>query len=162
MCKLSPRDVIITHELLNSRETSCLSPKQHGAVETLLLFLSPNELFLYDRNCAHKRRSVFVRAWEEHLKIMLRNTGFFRGIDCPFYTEHSESKGSKNGCNRPYCHFRHSQQRRASYGASADVKKQRDLQATQKGVTNVLSNTQMNTAASSLTESVVRTFSGPH
>ncbi|XP_074524790.1 RNA exonuclease 1 homolog [Halichoeres trimaculatus] len=63
---------------------------------------------------------------------MLRNTGFFRGIDCPFYTEHSESKGSKNGCNRPYCHFRHSQQRRSLYGASADVKKQRDLQSAQK------------------------------
>ncbi|KAM8746322.1 RNA exonuclease 1 homolog [Acanthopagrus schlegelii] len=63
---------------------------------------------------------------------MLRSTGFFRGIDCPFYAEYSEGKGSKNGCNRPYCHFRHSQQRRPSYGAPADVKKQRDLQSTQK------------------------------
>uniref|UniRef100_A0A3Q3GR05 REX1, RNA exonuclease 1 homolog n=1 Tax=Labrus bergylta TaxID=56723 RepID=A0A3Q3GR05_9LABR len=56
---------------------------------------------------------------------MLRSTGFFRGIDCPFYAECSEDKGSRNGCNRPYCHFRHSKQRRASYGAAADVKKQR-------------------------------------
>lgn len=55
---------------------------------------------------------------------MLRSTGFFRGIDCPFYAEYSEGKGSKNGCNRPYCHFRHSQQRRSSYGAPADIKKQ--------------------------------------
>uniref|UniRef100_A0A7N6A318 Exonuclease domain-containing protein n=1 Tax=Anabas testudineus TaxID=64144 RepID=A0A7N6A318_ANATE len=61
---------------------------------------------------------------------MLRSTGFFRGIDCPFYAECS--KGSRNGCNRPYCHFRHSQQRRASYGAPADAKKQRDLHITQK------------------------------
>ncbi|XP_070688582.1 RNA exonuclease 1 homolog [Pempheris klunzingeri] len=63
---------------------------------------------------------------------MLRSTGFFRGIDCPFYTEYSEGKGSRNGCNRPYCHFRHSQQRRPSYGAPADAKKQRDLQSAQK------------------------------
>uniref|UniRef100_H3BY62 REX1, RNA exonuclease 1 homolog n=1 Tax=Tetraodon nigroviridis TaxID=99883 RepID=H3BY62_TETNG len=48
---------------------------------------------------------------------MLRSTGFFRGIDCPFYAEHREGKGTKNGCNRPYCHFRHS---RPSYGAPAD------------------------------------------
>ncbi|XP_044056324.1 RNA exonuclease 1 homolog [Siniperca chuatsi] len=63
---------------------------------------------------------------------MLRSTGFFRGIDCPFYAEYSEGKGSRNGCNRPYCHFRHSQQRRSSYGAPADVKKQRDLHSAQK------------------------------
>ncbi|XP_038571339.1 RNA exonuclease 1 homolog [Micropterus salmoides] len=63
---------------------------------------------------------------------MLRSTGFFRGIDCPFYAEYSEGKGGRNGCNRPYCHFRHSQQRRSSYGAPADVKKQRDLQTAQK------------------------------
>ncbi|KAG7244900.1 hypothetical protein INR49_025254 [Caranx melampygus] len=63
---------------------------------------------------------------------MLRSTGFFRGIDCPFYAEYSEGKGSRNGCNRPYCHFRHSQQRRPSYGAPADVKKQRDLHSTQR------------------------------
>uniref|UniRef100_A0AAQ5ZWS6 Exonuclease domain-containing protein n=1 Tax=Amphiprion ocellaris TaxID=80972 RepID=A0AAQ5ZWS6_AMPOC len=48
---------------------------------------------------------------------MLRSTGFFRGIDCPFYTDYSEGKGGRDGCNRPYCHFRHSQQRRSSYGA---------------------------------------------
>ncbi|KAG7230582.1 hypothetical protein INR49_025299 [Caranx melampygus] len=63
---------------------------------------------------------------------MLRSTGFFRGIDCPFYAEYSEGKGNRNGCNRPYCHFRHSQQRRPSYGAPADVKKQRDLHSTQR------------------------------
>ncbi|XP_008295518.1 RNA exonuclease 1 homolog [Stegastes partitus] len=63
---------------------------------------------------------------------MLRSTGFFRGIDCPFYAEYSEGKGGRNGCNRPYCHFRHSQQRRASYGAPADVKKQRELLPAQK------------------------------
>ncbi|XP_031715562.1 RNA exonuclease 1 homolog [Anarrhichthys ocellatus] len=63
---------------------------------------------------------------------MLRSTGFFRGIDCPFYPENSESKGSRNGCNRPYCHFRHSQQRRASYGGPADVNKQRDIHSAKK------------------------------
>ncbi|KAK5869663.1 hypothetical protein PBY51_024365 [Eleginops maclovinus] len=63
---------------------------------------------------------------------MLRSTGFFRGLDCPFYAEYSEEKGIRNGCNRPYCHFRHSQQRRASYGAPADVKKQRDVHSAQK------------------------------
>nr|XP_057928305.1 RNA exonuclease 1 homolog [Doryrhamphus excisus] len=52
---------------------------------------------------------------------MLRSTGFFRGLDCPFYTESTEGKDS--GCNRPYCHFRHSQQRRLSYVAAADSKK---------------------------------------
>ncbi|XP_062280609.1 RNA exonuclease 1 homolog isoform X1 [Scomber scombrus] len=62
---------------------------------------------------------------------MLRSTGFFRGIDCPFYAEYSESKGSRNGCNRPYCHFRHSQQRRLSYGAAADVKKLHSAQKEQ-------------------------------
>ncbi|TDH08773.1 hypothetical protein EPR50_G00101150 [Perca flavescens] len=64
--------------------------------------------------------------------MMIRSTGFFRGIDCPFYTEYSEGKGSRNGCNRPYCHFRHSQQRRASYRAPSDVTKQRDLHSAQK------------------------------
>ncbi|KAM9762278.1 RNA exonuclease 1 homolog [Menidia menidia] len=63
---------------------------------------------------------------------MLRSTGFFRGIDCPFYADYNDSKGDRNGCNRPYCHFRHSQQRRSQYGAPADVKKQRDLQLGQK------------------------------
>ncbi|XP_054646674.1 RNA exonuclease 1 homolog [Dunckerocampus dactyliophorus] len=52
---------------------------------------------------------------------MLRSTGFFRGLDCPFYTEPTEGKDS--GCNRPYCHFRHSQQRRISYVAAVDIKK---------------------------------------
>lgn len=76
---------------------------------------------------------VFMRAWETLLGIMLRSTGFFRGIDCPFYAEYSEGKGTKNGCNRPYCHFRHSQQSRPSYGTPVDAKKQRELQTTQKG-----------------------------
>ncbi|XP_076860364.1 RNA exonuclease 1 homolog [Brachyhypopomus gauderio] len=44
---------------------------------------------------------------------MLRSTGFFRGIDCPFY---AESSNGGLGCSRPYCHFRHSKQRRASVG----------------------------------------------
>lgn len=61
---------------------------------------------------------------------MLRSTGFFRGIDCPFYAEYKEDKGTKNGCNRPYCHFRHS---RSSYGTPADPKKQRELHSAQKG-----------------------------
>ncbi|XP_030583599.1 RNA exonuclease 1 homolog [Archocentrus centrarchus] len=63
---------------------------------------------------------------------MLRSTGFFRGIDCPFYAEYSEGQGGRNGCNRPYCHFRHSQHRRPSCGAPADVKKQRDLPSAHK------------------------------
>ncbi|KAM9832218.1 RNA exonuclease 1 homolog [Neosynchiropus ocellatus] len=49
---------------------------------------------------------------------MLKSTGFFRGIDCPFY---SEGNDGRNGCNRPFCHFRHCRQRRVSDGA--DVKK---------------------------------------
>nr|XP_061831812.1 RNA exonuclease 1 homolog [Nerophis lumbriciformis] len=52
---------------------------------------------------------------------MLRTTGFFRGLDCPFYTEPAEGKDS--GCNRPYCHFRHSQQRRSSYVGALDSQK---------------------------------------
>ncbi|CAJ1060938.1 RNA exonuclease 1 homolog [Xyrichtys novacula] len=63
---------------------------------------------------------------------MLRSTGFFRGIDCPFYAEYTDGKGSKNGCNRPYCHFRHSRQRVSSSGAPADVRKHRDLHSAQK------------------------------
>ncbi|XP_019953938.2 RNA exonuclease 1 homolog [Paralichthys olivaceus] len=64
---------------------------------------------------------------------MLRSTGFFRGIDCPFYTESDEGSGGRNGCNRAYCHFRHSQQRRPSYGAPpADVKKHREPLSAQK------------------------------
>ncbi|XP_056133434.1 RNA exonuclease 1 homolog [Lampris incognitus] len=62
---------------------------------------------------------------------MLRSTGFFRGIDCPFYSEYCEGKGDKNGCNRPYCHFRHSQQRRASYEAAGDVRKERKCHSKQ-------------------------------
>ncbi|KAM4628628.1 RNA exonuclease 1 homolog [Polymixia lowei] len=62
---------------------------------------------------------------------MLRSTGFFRGIDCPFHQEYSDGKGDKNGCNRPYCHFRHCQQRRGSYGATLAVKK-KDLNSKQK------------------------------
>lgn len=47
---------------------------------------------------------------------MLRSTGFFRGIDCPFYCETNKGKTGADGCTRPYCHFRHSKQRRASSG----------------------------------------------
>ncbi|XP_062412184.1 RNA exonuclease 1 homolog isoform X2 [Sardina pilchardus] len=57
---------------------------------------------------------------------MLRSTGFFRGIDCPFYTESYNGKIVKNGCNRPYCHFRHSNQRRTSIGAF-EVRKTKEL-----------------------------------
>ncbi|XP_076134643.1 RNA exonuclease 1 homolog isoform X2 [Alosa pseudoharengus] len=57
---------------------------------------------------------------------MLRSTGFFRGIDCPFYSESYNGKIVKNGCNRPYCHFRHSNQRRTSYGAF-EVRKTKEL-----------------------------------
>ncbi|KAF6734321.1 RNA exonuclease 1-like [Oryzias melastigma] len=63
---------------------------------------------------------------------MLRTTGFFQGIDCPFYTENSDGRSGFSGCNRPYCHFRHKQQRRASYGAPVDVKKQRNRHFGQK------------------------------
>ncbi|MGH0181755.1 UNVERIFIED_CONTAM: hypothetical protein FKN15_024403 [Acipenser sinensis] len=52
---------------------------------------------------------------------MLRTTGFFRGIDCPFINNPgscvNNNSNAKNGgelCNRPYCHFRHSKPRRAS------------------------------------------------
>ncbi|KAM6922066.1 RNA exonuclease 1 homolog [Xenentodon cancila] len=64
---------------------------------------------------------------------MLRSTGFFRGIDCPFYADFGDGQGVKNGCNRPYCHFRHSQQRRPSGGAPAEAKPQRDLHSAHKG-----------------------------
>ncbi|CAL8306782.1 unnamed protein product [Lota lota] len=63
---------------------------------------------------------------------MLRSTGFFRGIDCPFHTDYTDVKGDRNGCNRPYCHFRHSKQRRASYGTAVDSRKQRELDSKQK------------------------------
>lgn len=75
--------------------------------------------------------TTLTEAWEEYPGIMLRSTGFFRGLDCPFYIEDTEGKGSGNGCNRPYCHFRHSQQRRQTYaGATVETKK---LDASQKG-----------------------------
>ncbi|XP_058870872.1 RNA exonuclease 1 homolog isoform X1 [Acipenser ruthenus] len=53
---------------------------------------------------------------------MLRTTGFFRGIDCPFINSpgscvNNNNNNAKNGgelCSRPYCHFRHSKPRRAS------------------------------------------------
>lgn len=64
---------------------------------------------------------------------MIRNTGFFRGIDCPFYTEPGLGRDGRNACNRPYCHFRHSNNRRPSYGAQADGKKLKDLQPAQNG-----------------------------
>ncbi|XP_067270050.1 RNA exonuclease 1 homolog [Pseudorasbora parva] len=53
---------------------------------------------------------------------MLRSTGFFRGIDCPFYFENNNGKAGTDGCSRPYCHFRHSKQRRAASGIY-DIKK---------------------------------------
>ncbi|KAK9970786.1 hypothetical protein ABG768_026700 [Culter alburnus] len=53
---------------------------------------------------------------------MLRSTGFFRGIDCPFYCENNNGKAGADGCSRPYCHFRHSKQRRAASGIY-DIKK---------------------------------------
>ncbi|XP_028855712.1 RNA exonuclease 1 homolog [Denticeps clupeoides] len=61
---------------------------------------------------------------------MLRSTGFFRGIDCPFHSESCNSEAAGDGCKRPYCHFRHVKQRRSSYGAG-DVKKPRDLSSRQ-------------------------------
>uniref|UniRef100_A0A673MU48 RNA exonuclease 1 homolog n=1 Tax=Sinocyclocheilus rhinocerous TaxID=307959 RepID=A0A673MU48_9TELE len=59
---------------------------------------------------------------------MLRSTGFFRGIDCPFYSENNSGKACADGCSRPYCHFRHSKQRRASSGIY-DIKKTKALSA---------------------------------
>uniref|UniRef100_A0A4W4EM25 Exonuclease domain-containing protein n=1 Tax=Electrophorus electricus TaxID=8005 RepID=A0A4W4EM25_ELEEL len=44
---------------------------------------------------------------------MLRSTGFFRGIDCPFSSERSSGGLA---CSRPHCHFRHGQHGRASVG----------------------------------------------
>ncbi|XP_010870141.2 RNA exonuclease 1 homolog isoform X2 [Esox lucius] len=65
---------------------------------------------------------------------MLRSTGFFRGIDCPFYTDNvscnGKTKSNKDGCKRPYCHFRHSKQRR-SY-VSNEIKKSKELYSIQK------------------------------
>uniref|UniRef100_A0A4W5REH1 REX1, RNA exonuclease 1 homolog n=1 Tax=Hucho hucho TaxID=62062 RepID=A0A4W5REH1_9TELE len=62
---------------------------------------------------------------------MLRSTGFFRGIDCPFYTDSCNGKSSNYGCNRPYCHFRHSKHRRASY-SSNDTRTSKELYSKQK------------------------------
>ncbi|XP_050973798.1 RNA exonuclease 1 homolog [Labeo rohita] len=59
---------------------------------------------------------------------MLRSTGFFRGIDCPFYCENNNGKAGADGCSRPYCHFRHSKQRRTSSGIY-DIKKTKALSA---------------------------------
>ncbi|XP_016397793.1 RNA exonuclease 1 homolog isoform X1 [Sinocyclocheilus rhinocerous] len=59
---------------------------------------------------------------------MLRSTGFFRGIDCPFYCERNKGKAGVDGCTRPYCHFRHSKQRRGSSGIY-DIKKTKALSA---------------------------------
>lgn len=59
---------------------------------------------------------------------MLRSTGFFRGIDCPFYCETNKGKTGADGCSRPYCHFRHSKQRRASSGIY-DIGKTKPLSA---------------------------------
>ncbi|XP_051950328.1 RNA exonuclease 1 homolog [Xyrauchen texanus] len=55
---------------------------------------------------------------------MLRSTGFFRGIDCPFYCD--TGKAGRDECSRPYCHFRHSKQRRASSG-KYDIRKTKAL-----------------------------------
>ncbi|XP_062308574.1 RNA exonuclease 1 homolog [Osmerus eperlanus] len=62
---------------------------------------------------------------------MLRSTGFFRGIDCPFYSEYCKGKSDKDECKRPYCHFRHSKQRRASYAAS-DARNPEELNSKHK------------------------------
>uniref|UniRef100_A0A672LTV7 RNA exonuclease 1 homolog n=1 Tax=Sinocyclocheilus grahami TaxID=75366 RepID=A0A672LTV7_SINGR len=63
---------------------------------------------------------------------MLRSTGFFRGIDCPFYCERNKGKAGVDGCTRPYCHFRHSKQRRGSSGIY-DIKKTKALSASPNG-----------------------------
>uniref|UniRef100_A0A8C6NE18 Uncharacterized protein n=1 Tax=Melopsittacus undulatus TaxID=13146 RepID=A0A8C6NE18_MELUD len=47
---------------------------------------------------------------------MLRSTGYFRGIDCPFLT--SGGPGGGPPCRRPYCHFRHPPVAAARCGAS--------------------------------------------
>ncbi|KAM6107380.1 RNA exonuclease 1 homolog isoform 2-T2 [Pterocles gutturalis] len=38
---------------------------------------------------------------------MLRSTGYFRGIDCPFFSAGGPGSGGGPPCRRPYCHFRH-------------------------------------------------------
>ncbi|KAM4884167.1 RNA exonuclease 1 homolog isoform 2-T2 [Sylvia borin] len=47
---------------------------------------------------------------------MLRSTGYFRGIDCPFLN--AGGSGPGRGCRRPYCHFRHPPVASAPCGAS--------------------------------------------
>lgn len=47
---------------------------------------------------------------------MLRSTGYFRGIDCPFLT--GGGPGGALPCRRPYCHFRHPPAAAARCGAS--------------------------------------------
>ncbi|MCJ8734680.1 hypothetical protein PDJAM_G00238070 [Pangasius djambal] len=54
---------------------------------------------------------------------MLRSTGFFRGIDCPFYTGGSDGK---SGCNRPYCHFRHSNNRQRASSGVYEIRKAKE------------------------------------
>lgn len=51
---------------------------------------------------------------------MLRSTAFFRGIDCPFYTGASDGQ---SGCNRPYCHFRHSNNRQRASAGVYEIRK---------------------------------------
>ncbi|KAJ8418963.1 hypothetical protein AAFF_G00004620 [Aldrovandia affinis] len=53
---------------------------------------------------------------------MLRSTGFFRGIDCPFYAESYNGRSDGEGCHRPYCHFRHSKLRRPSCSGNSNRK----------------------------------------
>ncbi|KAM9515734.1 RNA exonuclease 1 homolog isoform 1-T1 [Guaruba guarouba] len=47
---------------------------------------------------------------------MLRSTGYFRGIDCPFLN--AGGPGGGPPCRRPYCHFRHPPVAAARCGAS--------------------------------------------
>ncbi|NXD85325.1 REXO1 exonuclease, partial [Halcyon senegalensis] len=47
---------------------------------------------------------------------MLKSTGYFRGIDCPFLS--SGGPGGGPPCRRPYCHFRHPPVAAARCGAS--------------------------------------------
>ncbi|XP_068276768.1 RNA exonuclease 1 homolog isoform X2 [Nyctibius grandis] len=47
---------------------------------------------------------------------MLRSTGYFRGIDCPFLSAGGPGRGPP--CRRPYCHFRHPPVAAARCGAS--------------------------------------------
>ncbi|XP_006639982.2 RNA exonuclease 1 homolog [Lepisosteus oculatus] len=67
---------------------------------------------------------------------MLRSTGFFRGIDCPFIANtanDSNEKSSGRRCNRPYCHFRHSKPRRASYNANKPEPKELSFKENEQG-----------------------------